>query len=157
MSIIFSRRCELGIQATLYLSTLNTQEWVRVGEIAEKLQIPKEFIAKILQELCSPGIIESRKGRQGGFRLRRPSNRITLYDILVALDGDSIFKSCVLGFPSCSSEHTCPVHDMWSKVNQETARMLTDETIDQFKGKITDKVMSLQLNKPVIGNELINK
>ncbi|MCK9425333.1 MAG: Rrf2 family transcriptional regulator [Ignavibacteriaceae bacterium] len=144
MAIIFSRKCELGIQAVLYLSSVEGRNVIPSEEIARELKIPKEFISKILQELTSSGIVSSKKGKMGGFSLAKNPNKIHLLDIVLAIDGSEIFSKCVLGFPNCSSETPCPMHNTWSQLIDETFKMLNEETIDQFKHKTLRKIESLK-------------
>ncbi|MGE5401508.1 MAG: RrF2 family transcriptional regulator [Ignavibacteriales bacterium] len=143
MTVIFSKKCEYGLQAVLYLAANLQEEVVRVDVIAQQLNIPKEFVSKILQSLRENGIIESKKGKTGGFTLAKSPDQIKLIDIVEAIDGLGIFNSCVLGFPNCNPDHPCPVHDKWGKLRMEAYRMLSEETLDKFKERTLDKVKSL--------------
>ncbi|MCE1187777.1 MAG: Rrf2 family transcriptional regulator [Ignavibacteria bacterium] len=143
MSIIFSKKCEYGLQAVLYLSSITESAVASADEISGKLRIPKEFVSKILQELTESGMVNSKKGKNGGFFLDKPVNQIKLMDIVQAIDGDSIFRTCVLGFPNCSNEAPCPVHETWSKLSKETFDMLNQETLDQFILKTKKKIQSI--------------
>ncbi len=146
MSIIFSKGCEYGLQAVLYISTLERDRRILIKEVAEKLQIPVHFLAKILQQLSQKGILKSYKGSKGGFVLGRSPEEIRLIDIVNALDGMSIFTECILGFPGCSTEHPCPVHDKWGKIRTEAYEMLADETIADVKEKSKSKIASLGMD-----------
>jgi Rrf2 family transcriptional regulator, iron-sulfur cluster assembly transcription factor len=140
MTVIFSKKCEYGLQAVLYLSTRNRGEVVSSDEIARKLNIPKEFVSKILQSLTESGIISSKKGKSGGFILAKDPSRIRLIDIVAAIDGLAMFNTCVLGFPNCNPDKPCPLHDKWGELRTIAYGMLTDETIDAFKEKTLNKV-----------------
>jgi Rrf2 family protein len=143
MSLIFSKKCEYGLQAILYLSSGDTEKIANAEEIAKKLHLPKEFISKILQELTDSGIVRSKKGKNGGFFLDRELDKIRLIDVVIAIDGFDVFNRCVLGFPNCSNETPCPVHNNWSKLSKETYRMLSEETLDQFVDKTKKKIASI--------------
>ena len=143
MTVIFSKKCEYGLQAALYLSSKALGEVIPAEDIAKKLSIPKEFVSKILQSLTESGLIFSKKGKSGGFALAKDPKKIRLIDIVMAIDGLDVFNSCVLGFPECSPDHPCPVHDKWGQLRTEAYNMLTDETIDQFKEKTINKILSL--------------
>lgn len=58
MTVIFSKKCELGIQAVLYLSTLEPEQKVNASQVAEKLKVPKEFVSKVMQILTESKIVE---------------------------------------------------------------------------------------------------
>lgn len=143
MTVIFSRKCELGLQAVLYLTANNNREVVPSEEIAQKLNIPKEFVSKILQNLTSSGIVDSKKGKNGGFTLAKDANKIKLIDIVKAIDGLSIFDSCVLGFPKCSSQNPCPVHNKWGELREKAYNMLNSETLADLKNKAIKKINKL--------------
>lgn len=143
MTVIFSKKCEYGLQAVLYLSTQGRDAIISADEIARKLSIPKEFVSKILQSLTDSGIILSKKGKSGGFALAKDPRRIRLIDIVTAIDGLSMFDGCVLGFPNCSPENPCPLHEKWGELRIKAYNMLTDETLDAFREKTLNKVNAL--------------
>ena len=140
MTVIFSKKCEYGLQAVLYLATLEKDATAPSEEISAKLKIPKEFVSKILQSLTASKIAKSKKGNSGGFLLGKPASKIKLIDVVEAIDGLSMFKSCVIGFPHCSPEHPCPVHNKWGKLRTQAYEMLSAETIENFKAKTIKKI-----------------
>ncbi len=143
MTVIFSKKCEYGLQAVLYLAAKEQGEVVPVDAVAGKLKIPKEFVSKILQSLTESGIIFSKKGKAGGFALAKDPKKIRLMDIVTAIDGLEVFNNCVLGFPECSPDNPCPLHDKWGKLRTNAYNMLTDETLDQLKPKTLKKIGGL--------------
>lgn len=140
MTVFFSKKCEYGLQAVLYIAAHDTNCVCPAEEISKKLKIPKEFISKILQSLTESGIIKSKKGKSGGFMLAKQPSKIKLIDIVEAIDGLDSFNSCVLGFPECSPEKPCPVHDKWGVLRTKAYEMLSTETIDKFKEKTLNKI-----------------
>ncbi len=143
MTVIFSKKCEYGLQAVLYLTANEDRAVISAEEIAKQLSIPKEFVSKILQSLTESGIILSRKGKNGGFSLAKSPSQIKLIDIVESIDGLEVFNKCVLGFPKCSHEKPCPVHDRWGKLRTEAYAMLTNETLLELKEKAITKITGL--------------
>ena len=143
MTVIFSKKCEYGLQAALYLAANPDREVISSDEIAEALKIPKEFVSKILQSLTKFGIIGSKKGKSGGFFLAKSPDEIQLISIVEAIDGLDVFEKCVLGFPQCSPDHPCPVHDRWGILRTRAHEMLSSETLDQLTEKTLSKIKSL--------------
>lgn len=143
MTVIFSKKCEYGLQAVLYLSAKEPGQIISSDEIAQSLSIPKEFVSKILQSLTESGIVLSKKGKAGGFALAKEPGKIRLIDIVAAIDGLGIFNSCVLGFPKCSPDHPCPLHEKWGKLRTDAYNMLIEETLDELRGKTLNKIKSL--------------
>ncbi|MEO8231996.1 MAG: Rrf2 family transcriptional regulator [Ignavibacteriota bacterium] len=140
MTVFFSKKCEYGLQAVLFFATRDYDCVCPAEEVSKKLNIPKEFISKILQSLTESGIIESKKGKLGGFKLAMHPSKIKLIDIVEAIDGLESFNSCVLGFPECTPEKPCPVHDQWGELRAKALEMLSAETIDKFKEKTLNKI-----------------
>ncbi len=143
MTVIFSKKCEYGLQAVLYMAAKEPGCVCPSDEIADKLQIPKEFVSKILQSLTESGIVDSKKGKSGGFLLAKQPSKIRLIDIVTAIDGLDLFNRCVLGFPNCSPNQPCPVHDKWGELRTKAYNMLTDETLDKFREKTLDKISKI--------------
>ena len=132
MNSFFSKKCEYGLQAVLYLTAQEAEFLCSAEEISSRLKIPKEFTSKILQALTEKGIIISRKGREGGFKLAIDPNQIRLIDIVEAIDGLDILKNCVMGFQNCNKETKCPLHSEWMEIVNKAYRMLSEKTIDKL-------------------------
>jgi len=143
MTVIFSKKCELALQAVLFLSIKKDQIIFNAKEVSEELKVPKEFVSKMLQSLTESGIVGSKKGKKGGFYLARRPSQIKLIEIVEAIDGLDVFNNCVLGFPDCGSDHPCPVHEKWGKIRDEAFKMLSEETLEQLKEKTVKKITSL--------------
>src|SRR5215472_18280021 len=83
--MIFSRPCEYAIHAMTYLAAIPGTS-ARADEIAEAQEIPLPILSKVLQDLARKGLLDSRRGPGGGFRLSRRPELITLRDIVAAVD-----------------------------------------------------------------------
>lgn len=145
MTVIFSKKCELGLQSVLFLSTKEKGRPFSATEVSQKVQQPKEFVAKILQRLTPSGIVGSKKGKNGGFYLAKEAGDIKLIDIVEAIDGLEVFNHCVLGFPGCGTHEPCPVHDKWGKLRDEAHRMLSEETLEGLKDQTINKLKSMSI------------
>ena len=130
---MFSKSYEYGIRATIFIATQCYNE-TKVGlkEIAQEIDSPMPFTAKILQVLVKNDIIKSSKGVGGGFMvLKEDLALITLSKIVVAIDGDSVFLRCGLGLSNCSEDHPCPIHEKFKFVKQDLAFMLENTTLEE--------------------------
>lgn len=128
---MFSKACEYGIKATIYIAVQSMQDCrVSLKEIAKEIDSPVAFTAKILQQLARNNIVESVKGPTGGFQIEKKNiDSIKLRRIVSAIDGDSIFRGCGLGFKECNENYPCPIHDKFKKVRDELQQMLEDTSI----------------------------
>lgn len=82
--------------------------FLSLDDLAASTRAPGPYLGKVLQGLQRAGLVESLRGRRGGFRLMRPSQSIRLIDILDATDGPLWRTTCILGFPKCTGNTACP-------------------------------------------------
>ena len=132
MSILLSRSCEYGIQATFYISSLSSGKLVSIKEISEKLNIPSPYLAKILQCLARRGILSSIKGPNGGFKLGRAADTIALKDIVEGIDGLYALDKCVMGFEKCDDHNPCPLHETWSEIKKKIIDSILSKSISEL-------------------------
>ncbi len=128
---MFSKACEYGIRASTYIA-LKSLEGKRssLKEIAEEIDSPEAFTAKILQQLSKNEIVDSVKGPSGGFFIERERIRsIRLSQIVYALEGDKIYRACGLGLKHCNADKPCPVHDRFVKIREDLREMLENTSL----------------------------
>ncbi len=128
---MFSKACEYGIKATIYIAMQSLQSRrVSLKEIAEKVDSPTAFTAKILHQLAKSDILDSTKGPAGGFQIEKERiDDIKLSDIVFAIDGDSIYEGCGLGLDKCNANKPCPVHDKFVVIRDELKQMLQNTSL----------------------------
>jgi Rrf2 family protein len=138
---MFSNGCEYGIRA-LTIVGLASEENRKVGikEICRLAKTPESFTAKILQNLVRRGILNSQKGPSGGFYLSKDLNSITLYDIVVAIDGPGVFVNCGLGLEHCDATRPCPLHNKFATVRQELKTMCKSSTLNDLLDGLYEQV-----------------
>lgn|SRR5690606_4248093 len=142
---MFSKTCEYGIRALIYISQ-KSAEGMKVGikEIAQAIDSPEHFIAKILQDLSRKHLVLSAKGPNGGFYMESGSP-VTLADIVKAIDGDKLFVNCGLGLGYCSEEHPCPIHHDFKKIRCDITAMLHNSRLADFNELLKNKLTHLRL------------
>ena len=129
--MIFSRPCEYAIRALTHMAA-SPAEITSALEIAKAEDVPLPVLSKVLQELVRKGLLESRRGPGGGFRLSRRPELITLRDIVAAIDGLDHFMDCVAGLKVCSEEAPCPLHKTWSGMRTQILSSLETTTLAQM-------------------------
>jgi Rrf2 family protein len=130
---MLSNSCKYAIRAILYLA-YNSSKSRKISSkfIAEKIDIPAPFIAKIFQKLSKEKIIRSTKGPNGGFYLTEKELSKTLFDVVKCIDGLSIFENCFLGLPKCSDENPCAIHNIVSPCKKHLRQELSDKSIAEI-------------------------
>ena len=98
--------------------------------------MPEPFIAKILQDLGKRKLISSVKGPNGGFYIDQSNIKCSVADVVKAIDGDGIYKDCVIGLKACSEKNPCPIHFEYKKIKKNLITMLEENTIADFNDKL---------------------
>ena len=128
---MLSNACKYAIRAMLYLA-MNSDAENKVGakKIAEELEVPQPFLSQLLRTLATDKLISSIKGPGGGFFLDKENISPTLWDVIVAIDGEYKFDDCFLGLTKCNNENPCPVHHIVSTFKEELLDSFQKKTID---------------------------
>lgn len=145
MPALLSKTCEYGLQAMLYLAVKTTDEPILLRDISDGLDIPSDFLGKVLQSLSRKGLVSSQKGRNGGFRLAKPAQDISPLEIIHAIDGSAFLHECVLGFPGCGDDSPCPVHRQWRDIKQGITEMLQNQNLLQLSQEMDVKLNLLNM------------
>lgn len=97
--------------------------------IAAGIGVPEPTVAKVLKSLAAGGLVSSRRGVNGGYRLDRPLNEISVVDVISAIDGPIALVSCVEGVGAGCENQLCPLVGRWDPVNQAIHEALSGITL----------------------------
>ncbi|MDT8393276.1 MAG: Rrf2 family transcriptional regulator [Bacteroidales bacterium] len=136
---MLSRSTEYALRALVYVQ-LKNWEGKRPGiiEISREIESPAAFTAKILQLLARHRLLQSMKGRGGGFFFDEEKDELNLFKVVVTIEGDSFFHKCGFGLKNCSNENPCPLHDRFVRVRDEFREIVESETIQSLAAKVKD-------------------
>ena len=126
--MLITREADYAVRCVLYLAQKPDQRII-VNEIAERMHIPKHYLAKILQRLVREGIVESIRGIKGGYRLLRSPKQITLLDIIGTIQGSVPVNVCAIDKRRCQMSLACSVHPIWVEIRRNIEKRLKQETI----------------------------
>lgn len=127
-----SRRTDYGVRVILDLSAVPQNARVSTQEIAERQNIPSPFLAKIVSQLSLAGLVTTFRGAGGGVTLARPSEEISLLEVIEALEGPIRLNRCVIQPEACPESEHCLVHDIWVKAQAELTSLLDATTFDEL-------------------------
>jgi len=127
-----SKKADYGLIALKHLA-LHADTSVSAREIALEYRIPAELLAKILQRLARKGILVSQQGTRGGYVLARDPAKISIVDVIEALDGPIGITPCERG-SSCEQLERCSVRDPLMAVRAKMVRILGDTSIYELAG-----------------------
>ena len=147
---MLSRKTKYAINALVYLARENKSEPVQISKIAESENIPRKFLEAILLELRHAGMLNSRKGKTGGYYLQVSPEKINIADVMRLLDGPIALLPCVAHkyyerCEECINEEVCGIRSVFSDVRAETVRMLKKATL----AEIIKRSEALKKKKPV--------
>ena len=134
-------RTKYGLKALLVLAQEDGGGPVLISELAAREKLPKKFLEAILLELKRRGFVDSRKGKGGGYFLRRRPDEITFGDVIRVLEGPLALVPCVSQTAyttcvECVDEPTCGVRFAMKEVRDATARILDHTTLADVNGQI---------------------
>ncbi len=133
--MLLSKSCVYGLRAVLYVVQNNSDGYVPIREISDKLNISFHFLTKILQVLTQNQLMVSYRGPKGGINLAKSAGKITILDIIHALDGEEIFQECLLGLPNCDDSAPCPLHHNWTHYCRSLKENFSNTTIKDLADK----------------------
>lgn len=120
--MIYSKTCEYAIRSLTYLAAKPREAKTRIPEVFRSTGVPGPYIAKIFQSLAAAGILKSYRGACGGFSFQKDPGKISIMEIIVAIDSLEPWKECVMGLDQCSDRNACPAHDIWKHAKQKMIR-----------------------------------
>ena len=124
-----------AIRAMVTLAGVPESEYRGVPDIARATGSPRNYLGKLLLQLSRHGLVESRKGLGGGFRLAQSPTVISLYDIMAAIEDVGRWTACGFSGGTCSEIHPCIVHGRWSGVRDAFLGFLRDTTIAELASR----------------------
>jgi Rrf2 family iron-sulfur cluster assembly transcriptional regulator len=128
---MFSNTTKYGIKAVLYLAVHSTEEHkIMIKDIAAPINVPRHYIAKILQTLSKKHLVSSSKGPKGGFYLSNDNRQVKISDIVNAIDGEERINSCLLSLKECDSDNPCSLHHIAHREKQEIKEKFNNTTFD---------------------------
>ena len=108
----FTKAEEYGLFGAIYLAKQPTDGIVTLREISQAQNVPEKFLAKIFQNLTRAGLVQSHRGVRGGFSLTKPPRRISVAEIIEAIQGDGEPIKCIVKRRDCNKKSTCAVRDL---------------------------------------------
>src|SRR5262245_8323413 len=128
MRLELNRESEYAIRALILLAVDGGRP-MSGREIAARTDVPERFLARVLAQLASAGIVESRIGRTGGYVLHRAPNELSLLEIVESLEGPTRSARCVLRQQGCDPSQPCAVHPIWATAQDGVIDTLGETTL----------------------------
>jgi Rrf2 family protein len=135
---------EYAIRTMIHLSSLPFGTIAQISDIAKQWDIPDNFLRKISAQLAGAGLIVSVRGINGGIRLSRPAETLTVLDVIEAVEGKIALNKCLLCDCFCLREEWCEVHELWTEAQRKLKEVLSSKSLAQLAAENLNRRAALQ-------------
>jgi len=125
---VISRTSAYALEAAVIIAQ-REGDLVRANELAEHLEIPANYLSKILNSMARGGLLESERGPHGGFRLSRHAGDIVIEDVIGIFEEAGGNRRCFLGRGKCTETDSCAMHEQWLEVSAPMYRFFRTTTL----------------------------
>ena len=133
--MVFSKSFGYALRGVLYVAMMNGEgngKRIQLDEIAESLTVPRFFLGKIMRKMAKEGIVDSGKGKYGGFSINEKTMQTTLLQ-LVEITGDKDEPDgCVLRMRKCNPLKPCPMHNETESIRRQWNSLLRATTMESL-------------------------
>jgi Rrf2 family protein len=116
-----------ALRAMSYMARYSLGTRISAQSMGRDLGIPVTYLGKVLQSLAKYRLLVGYRGRHGGYGLTHSPKKITLYEVLSAVERVDRYGKCILGHAACPGDEHCPMHSLWG-VAESKVRTLLQET-----------------------------
>ena len=124
-----TRAADYGVRVMIHLAGLTANGRISLPDLAQATGAPESFLSKVLQSLARAGLITSRRGQSGGFRITPDGTGATMREVIEAIDGPICLNVCIIPGRSCTRKPRCPAHPVWVEAQQAMMDVLSGVTI----------------------------
>lgn len=142
------KQTDYAARIVLHLASLEPGARVTAGEIARKRLIPPALIRRIVSRLSSAGILKTARGSGGGIALARPARKVSLREVVEAMEGEVALNGCVVKPGDCPLSDLCPVQRAWCRASRRLASALGRIRFSDLAASMTPKASA---GKPPAG------
>lgn len=127
---MISKSTEYAIRALVYVQLCNWQgRRPGIPELAKEIEAPAAYSGKIMQTLTRHKLLDSMKGRGGGFFFPDNQSNLTLYEVMRVMEGEATFHKCGFGLKQCNADNPCPLHHQYKNIREDFYNLVKTETI----------------------------
>ena len=128
-----SRKIEYGLRAMIFLAAQSPEDVVPFREIARRMDVPQDFLAKILKTLVSKGYVKSTRGAHGGYALAHPPSEISMLDVIEAVEGPVKVNVCQDDdHDACNVSRACTMYGVWKLGQERMLEVYRQATLDKL-------------------------
>lgn len=130
-----TRLGDYAVRAVIHLALKGNGELATLTDIAVSENIPRSFLAKVMQVLCKAGLVKAYRGKNGGFALALNASEITIKNVVEAVEGPMTLNICLRRKGECERDVFCAAHPVWQEAQDALASILDKYTIETLAKK----------------------
>lgn len=129
MTMEITKAADYGLRAMYRLGQAPMNTSALIGDIANEMKIPAQFLHKVMPRLVKAGLVRSRRGARGGYRLAKPPTDISLLEIVQAIDGPIFINRCLFDHEDCTMDDYCPIRPVFQNAQDALRNVLGDNSL----------------------------
>jgi Rrf2 family iron-sulfur cluster assembly transcriptional regulator len=131
--MILSKSFGYALRSIIYIALMSrVKPNIQLQEIADAIAVPRHFLGKVMKRLAKSRVVDSAKGRTGGFMLNDQTLSYSLKDLIILIEGDALFNACVIGFKKCNEKNPCPLHNQMVEIRKQILKTYSETKIDDL-------------------------
>jgi Rrf2 family protein len=127
-----TRQADYAVRAVLHLAKMDPNQRAATSRVAKEQNIPPSFLAKIISQLSIAGLLHTSRGARGGVTLARKPEKISLLEVVEAIDGPIMLNECVGESSTCTFDDDCPLRPVWCEAQDELVNRLKNTSFQQL-------------------------
>jgi Rrf2 family protein len=135
-SMQLTRGADYAVRVMIQLAVPESDGRLSLPELSLATDAPESFLSKVLQGLARAGLITSRRGQAGGFRITARGRESTMRQVIEAVDGAICLNVCLAHGPSCARKAHCPAHPVWARAQVALFDVLSSVTVAAMAAQV---------------------
>lgn len=158
MDLTLSRRGDYVVRAAICLATAwdGNGTYVKIRQVAEAMDLPRSYTPQVLGLLAKAGLAEAKAGRDGGYRLSRAPEGISLLEVIEAAEGYLVSQRCPLRGGPCRWDDVCALHPTWVKASEAIRETLSKTTLAEVAAVDRELVAGRLIEAPPAGHRRVD-
>ncbi len=135
MRLALTKRTDYAIRALVGRARQDDPEPIPGRQIAAEMHIPPHFVPHVLGDLVRAGLVEATTGKRGGYRVARGPERLSLLEVIEAVEGPTVDGDCALDSGPCAPDEPCGLHHALAGARQAFVGVLADASFADIVGR----------------------
>ena len=143
--MVVSTKGRYALRVMIDIAKYATDSYVSLGDIAKRQGLSEKYLESIIKMLVQNDLVKGVRGKNGGYKLNKPADQITAWDIISITENDFYVVSCMdPNAPKCDREGMCITLPMWKEFSEAMQAFFKKYTIASLANKETDQDSSLE-------------